>query len=301
MIPPEGRDVQCSNCSTTWYQPGRRTDRQPEAGITPPPPGPPPEPQPEPQPEPRPGDAATAPEGKDPTPVPPPEPEPEPEVPPEPEAEPEAKPEPEAEPEPEPEGQPAPAAATTRPMRREIAPAVLDILRAEADREARLRQAEARPVETQDEMPLDAATAKTDGPTARTDLDDAVDVFAADATTTEHPVAARDLFPDIEQINSSLRDTGDRSGDEADASDIDTLDIAPRRRRGTRLGFLLTMAMAAAGLALYGNADWVAARLPGLVPVIDSYVAGVDAARIWLDEMVKRLGALAAEAGGDQN
>ena len=25
MIPPEGRDVQCSNCSTTWFQPGRRT------------------------------------------------------------------------------------------------------------------------------------------------------------------------------------------------------------------------------------------------------------------------------------
>lgn len=292
MIPPEGRDVQCSNCSTTWYQPGRRTDRQPEAGVTPPPSGPPPEPRPEPQPEPQPEDAATAPEDKDPTLVPPPEPEPEPEpeVPPEPEPEPEA--------EPEPEGQPAPAAATTRPMRREIAPAVLDILRAEADREARLRQAEARPVETQDEMPLDAATAKTDSPTARADLDDAVDVFAADATTTERPVAARDLFPDIEQINSSLRDTADRSGDEADASDIDTLDLAPRRRRGTRLGFLLTMAMAAAGLALYGNADWVATRLPGLVPVLDSYVAWVDAARIWLDEMVKRLGALTATAGG---
>ena len=24
LIPPEGRDVQCSNCATTWFQPGNR-------------------------------------------------------------------------------------------------------------------------------------------------------------------------------------------------------------------------------------------------------------------------------------
>uniref|UniRef100_UPI0024E1033E zinc-ribbon domain-containing protein n=1 Tax=Roseicyclus amphidinii TaxID=3034232 RepID=UPI0024E1033E len=33
MIPPEGRDVQCSNCSTTWFQPGRRTDVAPAVRV----------------------------------------------------------------------------------------------------------------------------------------------------------------------------------------------------------------------------------------------------------------------------
>ena len=43
MIPPEGRDVQCSNCTTTWFQPGRRSDAQPRdegAPPTSPPPSP---------------------------------------------------------------------------------------------------------------------------------------------------------------------------------------------------------------------------------------------------------------------
>ena len=25
LVPPEGRDVQCSNCATTWFQPGNRS------------------------------------------------------------------------------------------------------------------------------------------------------------------------------------------------------------------------------------------------------------------------------------
>ena len=28
LVPPEGRDVQCSNCATTWFQPGKRTRRE---------------------------------------------------------------------------------------------------------------------------------------------------------------------------------------------------------------------------------------------------------------------------------
>lgn len=273
MIPAEGRDVQCSNCSTTWYQPGRRTDKQAELdpGIPTPP---------------------AAPDVPD---VQAPQPEPQ---------------DPAANPADAPAGDTARAehdagqGGTTPPApppRREIDPAIRDILRAEAEREARLRQADAGPVETQDEMPLSDAPAKADLRPSRTELDSAVDVFAADATAAQRPVAARDLFPDIEQINSTLRDTGDRSNAELDASDVDTLDAAPRRRQGTRLGFVLAMMLAAAAAALYGNAEWVSARMPQVAPLLDSYLAGVDAARFWLDDMAQRLAALGAAAGGDQN
>lgn len=235
MIPPEGRDVQCSNCSTTWYQPGRRTDRPPEhepvAAQTPsepPPPAPPQEP-----------------EAFD---IPPP---------------------------------PAP------PERREIEPAIRDILREEAQREARLRKAEAGPVEMQAELPLPE---EADLVRRRAELDAAVDAFTGENPTAARAAAARDLFPDIDQINSTLRDTADRSGREADASDIDTLDTGPRRRRGVRLGFLVALALAAGATALYGDADLVAARLPALAAVLEAYVGGVDILRFWLDDMAQGLG-----------
>lgn len=248
MIPPEGRDVQCSNCSTTWYQPGRRTDKAPEVAP----------------------DAVQTPPPAAPAPIDPPVPDPDPA----PDADDDAE-----------QGTPTPP----MPERRELEPALRDILRQEAEREARLRRAEVDLAETQAEMPLvedrdaDAQTRR------RADLDAAVDAFAPDGAAQERPVAARDLFPDIDQINSTLRDTGDRSGADGDASDIDTLDTAPRRRIGVRLGFVLAMALSAGAAALYGNADLVSATLPALAPVLEAYVEAVNGARFWLDDMAQRL------------
>src|SRR6056297_793915 len=121
MVPPEGRDVQCSNCSTTWFQPGRRTDVEPAIA-------------------PKRGDA-----------TPPPEPAP-------PAGDAEAEPEQPADTPPGIENvieAAAGAAAGTGPRRQEMEPGIRDILREEAERETRLRQAEAGSVETQSEMPLD--------------------------------------------------------------------------------------------------------------------------------------------------
>jgi hypothetical protein len=142
--------------------------------------------------------------------------------------------------------------------------------------------------------PEDAARARR-----RAELDAAVDAFAPEAaagTAGRRPAqAARDLFPDIDQINSTLRDTGDRSGQEADASDIDTLDLAPRRRRGVRLGFILALSLAAGGAALYANAERVALQVPALAPAMAGYVGAVDAARFWLDGVARSIGADAGE------
>jgi predicted Zn finger-like uncharacterized protein len=270
MIPPEGRDVQCSNCSTTWFQPGRRTDRQMAVGVTPtaaegvrPP-----------------VEAAEMAHGPDDaigaTP---------------------ATPMTDAAPPVENAdvGEPtAPAAELPSPeepteptlRRREIDPDVRDILREEAEREARLRRAEAAPVETQSEMPLEEEPDDTHRARRRAELEAAEDAFSVAAGAP----AARDLFPDIDEINSTLRDTGDRSTAEADASDIDTLDAAPRRRRGTRIGFLLAIVLAAAAAVVYVNADLIAGQVPGLAPALEGYVDAVNSARFWLDDLAQGLG-----------
>lgn len=254
MIPPEGRDVQCSNCATTWFQPGRRSDEQQSAADMPPPPvqTPPPAPREEDAFADQDADTGTA----------------------------------EAPPPPPPPTPPAEGA----PTRPEIDPAIRDILREEAAREARLRQAEADPVESQAEMPLTPELSPQPTPRMRPDLDAAVDAFDVGKATLGRGVAARDLFPDIDQINSTLRDSGDRSAGDADASDIDTLETIPRKRRGVRIGFFLAVALGVGAVALYANADVVAAQVPALAAVTDGYVAAVNGLRFWLDDLAQGLG-----------
>ena len=260
MIPAEGRDVQCSNCGTTWFQPGLRSDRKlPMAAATP---APPPVTEPAPPPPPP---VAPAPE---------------------PELEPEPAPEPELVPKTE-------AAPPTAPQRIEIDPAILAILRAEAEREARLRRGEPDPADVLAVVPVaqdKAASQDQDHPVATGGVSDAL---SARQVVDDDPVATPGLLPDIDQINASLRDTGDRSDTEADASDIDTLDKAPRRRKGARLGFLLALAITAGAVALYAKADLVGASVPTLAPALEVYAQAVDAARVRLADLARWLGNMA--------
>ena len=264
MLPPEGRDVQCSNCATTWFQPGRRTDPATSASMAPPPIA-----VVRPQ---RPVAQTT---------------------PPEPAAAPKPAPEVAAEAAPP---APTPASPEVAPTRRTLDPDLRSILQEEAEREARLRRAEADPVETQSEMPLDQDPIEVRRARRRAELDAAPDAFAADkdaealahAPRPDAP-SARDLFPDIDEINSTLRDTGDRSFRDPDASDIDTLDTLPRRRRGARIGFFGVIAVAALAAALYANAARVVTAVPAAAPAVAVFVEKVDLGRVWLDDLVRRL------------
>ena len=98
---------------------------------------------------------------------------------------------------------------------------------------------------------------------------------------------------DIDEINSTLRDTGDRSGEEDTATDIDTVDTIPRRRRGVRLGFFFVVLIALSGLTLYTNPDEISATMPIMAGAIEGYVAAIDSARFWLDGIARGLGASA--------
>lgn len=266
MIPPEGRDVQCSNCSTTWFQPGVRVSK----------PAP-----------------AIEPETSDSDPVAPAEEQfsdepaveqtsPAPEPTPEPDLEPEMEEAAEAEDEPE-----APVTAE----RSQIDAGVASILREEAERESSLRRATAvpGPVETQAEMPLEA-----DQDPNRTrrlaDLEDAEDAFVVEdlAATAAAAVSSRgELLPDIEEINSTLRATEDRSGAEDDATDVDTVVGTGRRRSRTRLGFFLVLLLAVIAVLVYLYAPQIAEAVPQAIPVLERYVEAVNSLRFWLDDLAR--------------
>ncbi len=258
MIPAAGRDVQCSNCSTTWFQPAPRV-AEPEVPETPAP--------------------VVEPEAEAPPPAL------------------------EAEPEPQleeidvdgPSGAPGEDAIETtldRPARRQIDAGVADILREEAEREARLRRGDATPdpVETQSEMPLES-----DEDSARTrrlaEFENAEDAFEADDLAASGVAAAAasrgELLPDIEEINSTLRATGDRSETEDDASDVDTIVESARRRGQVRRGFFLILLLAAIGVGVYIYADEIAAAVPQAASALESYVDTVNAARFWLDDLAR--------------
>ena len=183
----------------------------------------------------------------------------------------------------------AEAVAPVGGARRGLDPSVRDILRSEAEREARLREAEASPVETQSEMSLEEGGDRSD-PMRRRQMPPSMDdVREAGATDTVRPIASRgDLLPDIEEINSTLRAHPPHGSGMAE--------VAPQppspevvRRRGVRIGFFTTLALVAALAWMYANADDVVAALPGAGPALERYATSVDGARLWLDDLARGL------------
>lgn len=231
LVPPEGRDVQCSNCATTWFQPGNRARVE------------------------------------------------------------------------EPETAPTAAAAAPR---RDLDPALRDILREEREREEQLRRA-AAPVEEQEEMALDdpapAPRATQTGAPEPDEEDDedtaAIREMVAESVTPADRRGARDLFPDIEEINSTLRATTDRSSSDRATSDVDSMDVRPRRRRGFRTGLMLMLILAAAAIGAYVFQPDIVAALPQAEPYLTPYVEQVDRLRFQLDDLVQSLASQLADSAGN--
>lgn len=181
------------------------------------------------------------------------------------------------------------APRTERPERREIDPNVANVLREEADREKRARVATQSGLETQSDLGLDGDEARRarearlrmarmrgeDGgaPDHSTDEDDGDEGI--------DPTSRRSLFPDIEEINSSL---SPQHRSQAAASAYDPYpEVAPRPRGGFRRGFLLALLIAVCALLAYMFAVQLADMLPALQGVLVDYVAWVDGLRQWLD------------------
>jgi predicted Zn finger-like uncharacterized protein len=205
---------------------------------------------------------------------------------------------------PEPELEEAAAPAETgKPQPRGIDDGVRSILQEEAERELEARASEQphepEQVETQPDLGLDA------GPSADeerrrvarermarmrgTDEEEArepdFDAHAEPGAEAAEPAAhGRDLFPDIEEINSTLdrHGPGEEIGGEGG--------VAPAKSTsGFRRGFMAILLLAILLLALYLLAPLLAEKVPALKPALTAYVEAINAARAWLDTMLRGL------------
>jgi predicted Zn finger-like uncharacterized protein len=269
VIPPNGRDVQCSNCANAWFEPHpdqakatatatgqapkpRRPQRaQPEINIH------------------RADDTAQTParrsrvaaqrasRGSE-TPA---------ELPEEP-----------------------PLAAI--PQRREIDPDVLRVLREEAAHDARARRGE--PMESQEELALAGAAPRQSRRTP-TDPRDLPDEDLVPSGTIGPRRVSRDggarseTLPDIEQINSSLRASTDRKTSIPAYVEVEQRLKKVRRGQGFRLGFSLMLLIAAAGIFGYVFAPEISERFPQAKPYLTAFTTEVNSARGWLDTTIRGL------------
>lgn len=234
LVPAEGRDVQCSNCTTTWFQAG--------------------------------ADSLSA--------------------------DPDVSPTTEEDTDPETEIEAAPAGLT--PRRPAVDPAAMDVIHEEVARETAARKAEAGGLETQADLGLDntdteaRATAARDRvarqrgiepqPDAIEDTDDAL----TSAPKRDHTKS--ELFPDIEEINSSL--SPEAAEAEAEAARLAHEEGSPEvkiQRSNFRLGFGLMLLVAVGLLLLYIYEPQISERVPAMSGLLESYVTKIDAFRVWLD------------------
>lgn len=202
-------------------------------------------------------------------------------------------------------GEPSAAA----PPARALDESVLAVLREEAERETRARRSEAPPpIETQSELGLSAAIAATVAAAAQPEPA-ASDAAAADPVAQRiarmkgeepppaKPQSRREMLPEIDEINTTLRASTERRSGEASAV-TDSLPGAGDKR-AFRSGFLLSLVLGAALVALYIMAPKLAQQIPGLDGALSGYVAAIDAARLWLDGLMQSaIGLMRGESSG---
>ncbi len=310
-IPDAGRDVQCANCSHAWFQ--MRGRAASSAVVTK-------QPDPEPVASPAVAEPPVAVETVAAAEIPPerpvaagkakaaakavaapaevlspevelvaavPEPEgnaPEPESVPEPESAPEpVTPEPQsasaeadpghglaAWPEMDEEADPSQAIAA-----RAVDEGVLTILREEAEREAKARRADGQPLEDQPDLGVDAAPLARKKGAGKKSAPEPVEVAKS--------AARRDLLPDVEEINSTLRPS-----DMPEAEFVGDPEAVARDGRGAfRSGFLLVLSAAILGGAIYIASAWLANLIPALDGPLKSYVGLIDGVRLSLDSLMQ--------------
>ena len=237
VIPTEGRDVQCSACSNTWFQ--TRPDH--DAGLA--------------------DDVDRA--SVEPVELPP-----------------------------EPEPAPEPVQDAPTMMWQELDPEISDVLRQEAEFEAAARAAEqGAPLESQPDLGLEAQPENEGERRAREARERMVrmrgepvpDEVAVSAVTAAAGLR-RDLLPDIEEINSTLRSSGKRRHP-AEADDADLPGITPRierKGRGFRRGFVTMIMLGAAAVVTYMLGPQITEFVPAAEPYVAQFSALVEDARTWL-------------------
>ena len=161
---------------------------------------------------------------------------------------------------------------------------VLAILREEAEREAQARAAEARAaegrgLETQPDLGVEAAIPDRKPPADVVAVPPAAD---AEIEGELKPSARRDLLPDVEEINSTLRPS-------EVPEDMTAQAVAPSRGGGSafRGGFLTVMVLSILGAAVYITAPTLSRLVPASAEPLTAYVGAVDGLRLALDGLMR--------------
>ncbi|QDC11016.1 hypothetical protein FHY55_18045 [Oceanicola sp. D3] len=217
----------------------------------------------------------------------------------------------------------ASGAPEQRTGRRALDTAVMDVLREEAEREKAARAAESaqqpqppaqpEPIPVPEPAPAPAPAAEAPAPaepeqaapqpapepapapkpeerqvaseTHKAKIRGENPVVAV-AALSGRAVQRKEMLPDIEQINSTLRASADpsRAAEEAGAADE-----AEKRKakRGFRIGFGLVAVLALAATLIYTQSPRIAAAVPAVEGPLTSYVAAVNDGRRWLDNTLR--------------
>lgn len=180
-----------------------------------------------------------------------------------------------------------PTAEPDTPARRRIDPEIAGILREEAEHEARLRSSEARAgLESQPDLGLDNAPDPAREQRSREARDRMARMRGRDPAAPPQPDpdpdARRNILPDIEEINSTLRVSGNGGAPHGDPE----TPLQPKRRSGFARGFGLVMLVAVILLLIYANSGQIAQAMPQAAPALSAYVDLVNSGRIWLDSVI---------------
>ena len=181
---------------------------------------------------------------------------------------------------------PAPVDTPER-ARRPADLAALEILKEEADRELAKRKLppEPEPIEVQpDLVPAeDPRDRETPSRALRARMarlrgeDEEEEAAEAEAKAVEEAEDAyreprKDLLPDIEEINSSLRPAGLARGERSEAEEAE-------HRRGFRIGFIGIVAAMVLAILTYAQAPAIAGALPGTETTLIGYVDWANGVR----------------------
>ena len=268
LIPDEGRDVQCSNCGKTWFELPPTAEAEPPTPVIA-----------------APvadslandaGDEADQSEWDEPQSS-------------QPQEETAPAPEPPAEPQGAPEARQISEPVTpAAPKRREVDPRALDILKEEADRELATRRKEREGVEVQSEFDLTERSGGAEPSRAlrarmarlRGESDPRPQSQPPQVSQQSQRMGyarpERELLPDIEEINSSLRPPDAEAEAAADA-----------RRADFRRGFGMMLGLAAFLVAIYIAAPAIARTLPGLQPMMVAYLDAANGFRDFVDGVLR--------------
>lgn len=173
------------------------------------------------------------------------------------------------------------------PYRQPLDEEVASVLREEAEREQKARRAEG--LENQPDLGLEEP-----GSDARSSLRERMARLRGVEPDQDHTddsgQASRDLLPDIEEINSTLRAESERQGALANLPNdggpvLENADL-PRRRGRFGLGFGLVLLIGALIVGVYLAAPGIVALVPASKPFLTDYVMLVNAARAGAQEWI---------------